>query len=163
MRRLSSFLSTLLPTILMAACGGGGGGAGTDPLSEDRQAEICADICAYYEACSGEPDPNCQTACASELDFLRGDAVEILADCTLALECTQSDDVCLDMVDALPVHEDLEAACTAGLTACAASTDECATDGWKLLTPSVVEQLIACYGEACDMIDPCIEAIGDVR
>ncbi len=161
--------------MVVAACGGGSGGSlGTGPITQAEAEEVCSADCQHDIDCgSTEPIADCIAGCTADMvGWARGDAVDAIFECSAALACDASDDVCLSEVEPLAIHEEWETACRADLAECLepaeiegvcevspSATDEDA--GFvRFIAPVIVEEMIDCLAApACQARLDCLQNV----
>jgi hypothetical protein len=162
----------LLPFLLGMGCGGSADP--TAPVTSEQAQGSCKIICDHELAC-GSTSTECLKRCSDNVTgWTRRDAMEDQAACTAALDCAQSDVVCLAEIEPLAIHRDWETACRAQLPTCVTrgeleelcTVDYDATNvGLGLLrfaAPVVITELIACTdGIDCSARFTCVNATLD--
>lgn len=151
----------------LAACGGGDHRG--DPIAPDDATRICNDFEAHATACGwgnnlNEADWNCPEAAI----VWRADVFQAVADCGMALACTDAGSPCLLMsLDAtpLPIHDDYAETCAARVAECnlmpTSNTQEtlesCSADALAAYATPVMDTIIDCFAVNCTSIGVCLD------
>jgi len=160
-------IMSLVAVFGLAACGG----HGTGPVSTDVAQDYCRDICEHDATCdptTTETLEVCTADCVAEVSGFREDAFVDVASCVAAQACDASNDLCLAECTPTNAHERWEARCRTRVVECGTDNPaDCITSGPSdagilcLLTPSVMDDLTACWDQECMAIDACMGAVLD--
>jgi hypothetical protein len=158
--------------VMAVGCGGGSGGLGTGAISAAQVEPLCAADCQHSIDCFGEDElAECTMDCVDSLaGWARGDAVETLLACSIALPCEESDDVCLLEVEPLAIHQEWEDKCRSTLVTCGVDLDAAcevtataeneAAGFYRVMEPALMEELIDCLdGVDCTARLQCSQSV----
>jgi hypothetical protein len=165
--------SSILLAIL-AGCGGGDG-LGSEAVTAEQAEAPCRQSCEWEIECGDATDLDaCVDQCVDTISgWYRGDALETVIDCVTALDCEADQSPCGQEVEPLPIHEEYEEACRAGLAGCfepdqLEATCEVSPDPGdddigipRYWGSDVVEDLLACFDEhaECDPLVTCLQGV----
>lgn len=143
-------------------------GGNTSAVTVETARPACEQLCQHQLDCGDtEPLATCADRCATSVEgWAREDGMEQLGDCISTLACDADDDQCAAMIPALSVHEQWASRCVEQLGACpdfsaqACSIDVDGFPWFRLIVPSIMNEMIACLDEAtCDGRLICVEGV----
>lgn len=157
-----------LAVLALVACGADG--RSSDPLTPAENRVQCEQLCEHELAC--DPDvlrDLCLGACTWEhagffWTWMRGDVAMELYECLIERPCEVrlSEYSCPDTAQPLPEHDEYDTLCRARQGECTLTGGEfpCAEQSYFLaIPPAVVEELIDCLDQPCELVAPCLSAV----
>lgn len=169
---LLSLLSTL--SLTLAACGGDS--LGSDAVTAAQAEDPCRTGCEHEAECSDDPAydlEGCVDDCVADTSgWVRGDALEALADCVADQACDASESSCQSSCEPLAEHDAYETACRATFADCldaeelegvCSVTPSGTSDAgmFCLVAPAIIEEMTACFddGAACGVALECLQGV----
>lgn len=156
----------VVSALLLEGCSSGEPAA-DGPATAEQASAYCQALVERETRCGGAPPADhCDTYVQCVQSLFRADVMSELTRCTRELECTGASDSCgsaLSASNSSATFGDYKSACRARQTECEPElTSEgffCFEKELGMANDEALEEFRACFGQSCDSIRGCMDAI----